>query len=146
EEWDAVLDTNLKGLFFLSVAAARAMAARGRGKIIQIASVLGAVGDVTTAAYAASKGGVIALTRTLAVEWARYGITVNAIAPGYVPTDMNREAFANQRFIDHVLPKVPLGRFCSLEDVTGLAVFLATRHADYITGQTLYVDGGWTAS
>lgn len=143
DEWDRVLDTNLRGGFFLSQAAVRKMA--GGGRIIHVASILGLVGTRHLASYVASKGGVVQLCKALALEWAGLGVTVNAIAPSYIETDMNAEAFANPRFREKVLSKTPLGRLGTLADVQGVALLLASDAGAYITGQTLVVDGGWVA-
>lgn len=146
EDWRYVLDTNLTGLFFSCQAAGKIMKEQGKGKIINVSSVLGAVGDVSVAPYIASKGGVIQLTKALAVEWARYNINVNAVGPGYVKTEMNREAFElNEKFYQHVLKKTPLRRLGTPEEVAAAVLYLSSDEADYVTGHTLFVDGGWLA-
>lgn len=144
-EWDQVLNTNLRGAFFLSQAAARCMRANGGGRIIHVASILGLVGAKAVSLYVASKGGLVMLCKALALEWAGLGITVNAIAPGYVETAMNAGAFADVRFRDSVLARTPLRRLGLAADVQGVALLLASSAGDYITGQALVVDGGWTA-
>lgn len=144
-EWDEVLGVNLKAAFFLAQAAARRMAPRGYGRIIQIASILGLVGAGNVAPYCASKGGLVNLTRALALEWARYGITVNAVAPGYVETAMNRDALADPHFRQHVLDRTPLRRLGQPEEVAAAALYLASREAGFVTGHVLTVDGGWVA-
>ena len=143
--WDTILHTNLKGLFFSAQAAARAMVKQGKGgRIINIASVGSIVAQRNQAPYGASKGGVIQLTRVLAVEWAVYNILVNAIGPGSIRTDMNREYLANPKNLQYNLGKIPLGRIGMPDEVAGAAVFLASEAASYVTGQTFYIDGGWT--
>ncbi len=145
--WQKVVDVNLTGLFRVSQLAGRVMIEQGSGKIVNVASVAafgGAPPEVMDAvAYTASKGGVVALTRDLAVKWARHGITVNAIAPGWFPTDMSRVLL--ERSGDQFLKRIPLGRFGAPDDLRGTIVFLAGPASDFITGQTLIVDGGQSA-
>ena len=147
EDWDAVLDTNLKGVFFCAQAAARHMANQGEGRIINIASQLGAVGAANRAAYCASKGGVVILTRALAVDWIEYGITVNAIGPG--PTITPGMLAADTRSEEEVEldleAHLPLGRRMDPEELVGACVYLASPSASATTGHHLLVDGGWTA-
>lgn len=145
EDWDYVLDINLKGTFLCSQAVAKVMIQQGGGRIINMGSVLSAVGDVALAAYCASKGGVALLTKALAAEWARYGICVNALGPSYIETDLNREALANERLYNRVIQRTPMRRLGEIEDLVGACVFLASDAAGFITGQTIFVDGGWTA-
>ena len=145
DEWDLVVDTNLKGLFFCAQAAARHMVPRGSGRIINLASQLGLVATPNRPAYCASKGGVINLTRALALEWIRHGVTVNAIGPG--PTDTGRGAPASdseeaQRVLE---ARMPLGRQMQPEDLVGAAIYLASPAAAAITGHTMIVDGGYVA-
>ena len=116
------------------------------GKIINIASIYGAVGDIFPAApYYASKGAVINLTRALAVEWAPHKINVNAIAPGFFPSEMTEEVFKDKQALQHILSRTPLGRTGEPLDLKAALVYLACPSSNYITGQTLFVDGGWTA-
>ncbi|MCB1481892.1 MAG: 2-dehydro-3-deoxy-D-gluconate 5-dehydrogenase KduD [Rhodobiaceae bacterium] len=145
EDWDAVVDTNLKSAFFLSQAVAREMIPRGSGKIINIASLLSFQGGIRVASYTASKSGLAGLTKLLANEWAGKGINVNAIAPGYVATN-NTEALRNdpERY-KAILDRIPAGRWAQPSDIAGAAVFLASPAADYVHGITLPVDGGWLA-
>ena len=143
--WDAVLDTNLKGLFFCSQRVGREMLDQGRGKIVNIASQMGLVGGRLRAAYCASKGGVVQLTKVLAIEWSRHGVNVNAVAPTFIRTPLTEPMLADEAFRQEVLSNIPLGRIGEVEDVVGAVVFLASSAADLITGQTLLVDGGWVA-
>ena len=144
-DWDAVLDVNLKGLFFMSQCAARSMVERGGGKIVNIASQNGVVGYYKRAAYCASKAGVVNLTRVLAVEWAPHRITVNAVGPTFILTPLTQSTFDDAHLREDMLSRIPLGRVGRPEDVVGAVVFLASPAADLITGHTLLVDGGWTA-
>jgi gluconate 5-dehydrogenase len=147
-DWQRVLDVNLTGVFLGSQAAARAMIASGQGgHIINITSILGAGASepVPAAAYSATKGAVINLTRDLAVHWASKGILVNAIGPAYFPTEMTREFLAIPEIDAEIMRRTPLGRTGRLEELKGAIVFLASDASSYVTGQTLFVDGGWTA-
>lgn len=147
DKWREVLDINLTGLFQLSVLAAQVMKKQGRGKIINIASVTGLGGTTpeiqNTVAYNTSKGAVVALTKELAVKWARYGIYVNAIAPGFFPTHMSRGLLEKNQHL--LLPKVPLDRLGGEDDLKGPIVFLSSAASDYVTGQCLLVEGGMAA-
>lgn len=143
-EWDAMVDTNLKGLFFCCQAAGRAMAERGTGKIINIASALGLVGLEQRAAYCASKGGVIQLTRALAVEWASLNITVNAIAPTTTLTGDTALAYADPTAFAAKARDVPMRRLGTPGDLVGAAVYLAGPASDFVTGHVLVVDGGYS--
>ena len=145
EDWDRILGVNLKGLFFLSQRMARRMKESGGGRIINLASIMGAVGYYNRAAYCSSKAGVVNLTRVLAIEWAPYGINVNAIGPTFILTALTQSSFDDPDIRKDLLARIPMGRVGMPEDVTGAAVFLASDAAGLITGQTLYVDGGWTA-
>ncbi len=148
EDWDRVLDINLKGVFFTAQAVARrAMVPGGGGKIINMASQNGVIGFYDRAAYCASKAGVVNLTRVLALEWAPHRINVNAVGPTFIDTPLTQPMFAaNPGFREDVLRRIPLGRIGRPEDVVGAVVFLASPAADLVTGHTLLVDGGWTAS
>ena len=146
EDWDLVLDTNLKGLFFVAQTAARRMVdAKKAGRIVNIASQYGLVANLERVAYAASKGGVVNLTRALALELADHQITVNAIAPTTIETDLMRSQLDDPGFRERTLRNIPLGELAKPEDVASAAVFLASPAAAMITGHTLVVDGGWTA-
>jgi 2-dehydro-3-deoxy-D-gluconate 5-dehydrogenase len=144
-DWDAVVDTNLKTLFFLSQAAARHMIANGGGKIINIASMLTFQGGVRVPSYTAAKSGVGGLTKAMANEWAGKGINVNAIAPGYIATNNTRALQADETRNRQILERIPAGRWGRPEDLGGAAVFLASAASDYVNGHILAVDGGWLA-
>ena len=144
-DWDAVVDTNLKSAFFLSQAVARHMVPKGRGKIINIASLLSFQGGVRIASYTASKSGLAGLTKLLACEWAPRGINVNAIAPGYFVTNNTEALRADEDRNAAILARIPAGHWGNPEDLGGAAVFLASDAARYIHGITLPVDGGWLA-
>ena len=146
EEWDSVMNVNLRTLFFLSQAVAREMIAAGKGgKIINIASMLSFQGGIRVPSYTASKSGVAGLTKTLANEWARHGINVNAIAPGYFATNNTAALQADETRNAEILGRIPAGRWGSPSDLGGAAVFLASSASDYVQGITLPVDGGWLA-
>jgi NAD(P)-dependent dehydrogenase (short-subunit alcohol dehydrogenase family) len=145
EDWDRVLDINLKGTFFGAVAGARVMKDQGGGAIINLASIFGLVGSANRASYCASKGGVVNLTRALAVEWAPYKIRVNAIAPTFVSTAINEEYLADPAVKADLLGKTPLGTYSYPEDIAWAALYLASPIARHVTGITLPVDAGWTA-
>jgi gluconate 5-dehydrogenase len=148
EGWQKVIDVNLTGLFLMTQAVGRVLIEQGEGgKVVNIASIAafhGAPPEVMDAvAYNASKGGVVALTRDLATKWARYRINVNAIAPGWFPSDLNKVVL--ERAGDRLVEEIPLRRLGGPEDLKGAVVFLAARASDYVTGQTLIVDGGQSA-
>jgi 2-deoxy-D-gluconate 3-dehydrogenase len=145
EDWDRVLDTNLKGVFFLAQRTARVMKDRGGGRIINMASQNGVVGYYNRAAYCSSKAGVVNLTRVLAIEWAPLGITVNAVGPTFVVTALTQSTWDDPGMREDLLKRIPLGRVGVPEDIVGAVVFLASPAASLITGHTLLVDGGWTA-
>lgn len=139
EKWDAVLAVNLKGSWLCSQLAAVPMIAAGYGRIVNTASIA-ALGNIGQANYSASKAGIIGLTKTLALEWARYGIAVNCVAPGGVNTSMT--ATIPEKIIENLLKGIPFGRFAEPEEIAAVHAFLASKEASYITGQTLFVDGG----
>ena len=145
EDWDAVMDVNLKTAFFLSQAAAREMVGKGAGKVINIASMLSFQGGVRVASYAASKSGIAGLTRLLANEWAAKGINVNAIAPGYFSTNNTEALRADESRNRSILERIPAGRWGQPSDLGGAAVFLASAASNYVHGAILPVDGGWLA-
>ena len=144
-DWDAVLNVNLKSAFFLAQAAARHMVARGRGKIINIASMLSFQGGIRVASYTASKSGIAGITRLLANEWAAQGVNVNAIAPGYIATRNTAALSSDESRNREILGRIPAGRWGVPEDLGGAAVFLASSASDYVHGAILPVDGGWLA-
>ncbi len=144
EEWDKVLDTNLKGYFLVGRAVGRHMMGRGSGKVINVASILGAVGLPNQVAYASSKGGVIQMTKVMALEWAAYHINVNAIAPTYFETPLVAALKNDPERYRFIVERTPMGRWGQPEELEGIVVFLASRASDFITGQTIFVDGGWT--
>ncbi|MFQ5762275.1 MAG: SDR family NAD(P)-dependent oxidoreductase [Candidatus Bathyarchaeia archaeon] len=144
-EYDKVVDVNVKGVFLCSQAVFKPMVTRGKGKIISIASVMGLTALPPRSVYCASKAAVIGLTRDLAVEWAKYKINVNAIAPGWIKTEFTQALFSTKEAQDLFLSRTPMGRFGETSDITPAAVFLASDQADFITGHTLVVDGGWCA-
>lgn len=146
EQWRAVIDTNLTSAFLVARAVAPRMIARGRGKIINICSVMSEVSRPTIANYAAAKGGLKMLTRAMAVEWARHGLQANAIGPGYFVTDLNRALEANVEFNRWICGRTPAGRWGQPHELAGAAVFLASSASDFINGQVIYVDGGLTAA
>jgi NAD(P)-dependent dehydrogenase (short-subunit alcohol dehydrogenase family) len=146
EEWERMLATNLSAVVYGCRAAAPHLIARRAGKVINVASMLAAVGLPGYAAYAATKGGIVAFTRALAVEWARYNVQVNAIAPGWFVTDMNRPAFEDPKLRERLLRDVPARRTGRAEEIGPLAVYLASPASDFMTGQTIFLDGGHTAA
>jgi 2-deoxy-D-gluconate 3-dehydrogenase len=144
EDWDEVINTNLKGPFFLAQAVARVMISqRRKGKIINTSSLIAVQGGKRVPAYAASKGGISQLTKSMANDWAKYNILVNAIGPGWVNTELTEPLRQNKERFAEITGRIPLGRWADPEDLAGAAVFLASDASDYITGQTIYVDGGW---
>jgi NAD(P)-dependent dehydrogenase (short-subunit alcohol dehydrogenase family) len=146
-DWDTVMDVNLRGVFFSAQAGAAQMVRQGRGgKIVCIASIMGLVGATTgSAAYCASKAGVVNLTRALAIEWADHHVQVNSVAPTYVRTPLTEGIFQNQEFLQFVLNRTPNHQLATPQSIADAVVFLASPRADLITGVTLPVDGGWTA-
>jgi 2-dehydro-3-deoxy-D-gluconate 5-dehydrogenase len=146
KDWDDVINTNLKSVFFLAQAAARQFIAQGGGgRIINIASLLSFQGGIRVPAYTASKSGVVGLTRLLACEWAKHGINVNAIAPGYMETNNTTALRADPERNRAILERIPAGHWGRPGDLAGAVVFLASAAASYVHGHTLVVDGGWMA-
>jgi len=146
EEWTAILDTNLTGTLRACQVFGRPMLDRGYGRIVNIASLNSFVALNEVAAYAASKAGVASLTRSLAVEWSRRGVNVNAIAPGVFRTELNAQLLDSTPRGQELLMRTPMGRFGKTEELVGAAIFLASDAASFVTGQTLVVDGGFLAS
>ncbi|HAE22241.1 MAG TPA: 2-deoxy-D-gluconate 3-dehydrogenase, partial [Spirochaetaceae bacterium] len=143
EDWDEVLNVNLSAVFQGCQLAGRLMLAQGGGKIINLASMLSFFGGFTVPAYAASKGGVAQLTKALANEWAGRGINVNAIAPGYMDTDMNARLLADEKRRAEISARIPAGRWGTGADMKGLVVFLASKASDYVHGAIIPLDGGY---
>ena len=144
-DWDTVIATNLKAPFLCARAVGPKMRDRGWGRVINLGSILGAVGLGGRAPYASAKAGVINLTRVLALEWAAHGVTVNAICPGPFATEMNRQLLNDPAKYKAFVEKIPMGRWGDLHEIAGAAVFLASDAASFVTGSALFVDGGWTA-
>jgi NAD(P)-dependent dehydrogenase (short-subunit alcohol dehydrogenase family) len=144
--WDRIVDTNLKGAFFAAQTAAWYMKAGRGGTIVNVCSLTSAVGVPTAVPYGSSKSGLLGMTRALAAEWAPLGIRVNAIGPGYFRTELTEEFYRNEGWARTMLAKIPAARFGDLRDLVGTAVFLCSDAARYVTGQILYVDGGYMAS
>lgn len=144
-EWDRIMGVNLRGAYLMSVAVGREMIKQRSGKVIHIASIGSYIGIPNASAYVASKGGVSQYTKNLAVEWAKYNIQVNAIAPGYIETDMTRPLKQNPERNEWVLMRTPAKRWGQPEDLAGAAVFLASAASDFVTGHILDVDGGFMA-
>lgn len=145
DEWRRLLDINLTGTFLCCQAAAPLMLAAGWGRIINVSSMLGQVGLAERPAYTAAKGGVIQLSRTLALEWATRGVTVNVLAPGPFLTEMNRPLMNNPAAYQAFVDKIPLGRWGDPDELGGAIVFLASQASSFMTGSVLTIDGGWTA-
>lgn len=145
EDWDAVLRTNLDAAFVLSQRLGRGMIERGAGKIVNVASLLSFSGGITVPGYTASKHAVAGLTKALANEWARHGVQVNAVAPGYFATDNTQRLRDDPARAAEISARIPAGRWGDPEDLAGAVVFLASPAADYVNGHVLVVDGGWMA-
>lgn len=146
QDWDDVMNTNLKVPMFLSQAiAAKFIEQGGGGKIINIASMLSFQGGIRVPSYTSSKSGLLGLTRLMANEWSKYGINVNAIAPGYMATDNTKDLRTDAQRNADILNRIPAGRWGKAEDLDGSIVFLASSASDYVTGHTIAVDGGWLA-
>lgn len=145
EDWDAIYDLNLKGLFFLTQTLVKPMIARKNGKIINISSTMGLVGGPLRTAYSGSKGGVVLLTKGLAVEWAPHNVTVNAVAPAFTRTPLADVLLQRKEFYEDVVRRIPMGRVGEVDEVVGAVLFLASEAANWVTGQTIAVDGGWVA-
>jgi gluconate 5-dehydrogenase len=144
EDWNKVLDTNLRGTFFVAQAVAPGMIRRGYGRIVNIGSVTSVFGYGGIAPYCASRGGVKQMTMALADAWGRHGITVNCLAPGWFRTEQTRALYENAKWVEYLCERIPLGRPGQPDDLDGAIVFLASEASRYVTGQTLLVDGGIT--
>lgn len=142
DDWNQILETNLRGSFFVSQAVARGMIARSYGRIINIGSVTSVAGYAGLAPYGASRGGVKQLTMSLADDWGKHGITVNCLAPGWFRTEQNKVLYENKEWVEYLCERIPLKRPGQPQDLDGAVVFLAAESSRYITGQTLLVDGG----
>lgn len=145
DSWDRVIDINLRSVFQLCQIFGRPMLERGEGKVVNLASLLSFQGGLTVPAYAASKGAVAQLTKALCNEWAGKGVNVNAVAPGYMATDMNTALLADPVRLEQLSVRIPAGRWGQPEDIGNVVVFLASAAAGYVHGQVLAVDGGWLA-
>ncbi len=146
QEWDRVMDTDAKGVYLMSKAVLPDMIKKGAGKIVNIASIAGLIGFEKSAAYCAAKGAVVNLTREMALDYAPKGICVNAIAPGVIDTDMTKAFLSNEQAKQGFLSKTPVGRVGTPEDIAYGAVYLASDESNFVAGQTLVIDGGWTIS
>ncbi len=141
-DWNQILDTNLRGTFFVAQAVARGMIAKGYGRIVNIGSVTSVFGYAGLAPYGASRGGVRQLTMSLADDWGKFGVTVNCLAPGWFRTEQNKVLYENQEWVDYLIDRIPVKRPGEPHDLDGAVVFLASEASRYVTGQTLLVDGG----
>jgi gluconate 5-dehydrogenase len=142
EDWNKILDTNLRGSFFVAQAVARRMIAKGYGRIVNIGSVTCVAGYAGLAPYGASRGGVRQMTMSLADDWGKHGVTVNCLAPGWFRTEQTKVLYENQEWVDYLVDRIPMKRPGQPNDLDGAVVFLASESSRYITGQTLLVDGG----
>ncbi|HEY0759973.1 MAG TPA: SDR family oxidoreductase [Acidisarcina sp.] len=142
EDWNLVLDTNLRGTFFVAQEMARRMIPHGYGRIINVGSVTSVFGYAGLGPYGASRGGVRQLTMSLADDWGKYGITVNCLAPGWFRTEQNKVLYENREWVEYLIDRIPLKRPGEAHDLDGAVVFLASESSRYVTGQTLLVDGG----
>jgi NAD(P)-dependent dehydrogenase (short-subunit alcohol dehydrogenase family) len=144
DEWDLVINTNLKGYLLMAQAVVPHMLSRGKGKVINMASILGSVALPSQVAYASSKGGVIQMTKVMALEWATQGIQVNAIGPTYFETPLVAQLRNDPERYNFIVERTPMGRWGQPDELAGVVVFLASKASDFVTGQTIFVDGGWT--
>ena len=145
EEWQRVLAVNLSGVFFVTQSVVRGMLDRGYGRILTLGSVSSLLGHPNYSAYAATKGGIAIMTKSMATEWASKGVTVNALGPAYTETEFNSEFIADPAIREGILKSIPMGRLGKPEDMVGAAVYLCSDAASFVTGQTLYIDGGRTS-
>ncbi len=144
EDWDTILNTNLKGSFFCAQAAAKEMIKRKHGRIINVGSCTCVFGMEGIAPYTASRGAILSMTRSLAAEWGKFGITVNVLAPGWFKTAQNAVLYENKEWVDYITERIPLNRPGQPHDLDGTVIFLASDASEYITGQIILVDGGFT--
>lgn len=142
DDWNLILDTNLRGSFFVAQAVARGMISRGYGRIINIGSVTSVAGYAGLAPYGASRGGIRQLTMSLADDWGKYGITVNCLAPGWFQTEQNKTLYQNEKWVEYLCDRIPVRRPGQPNDLDAAVIFLAAEASRYVTGQTLLVDGG----
>lgn len=145
EDWDKVINVNLTGQFLCAQAVGTQMIQQKNGKIINISSIAGLSGYANSAVYSASKGGVLLMTKTLAVEWAEYNINVNSICPGVFETGMTGDLLEDEDFKKMIKENVPLGRHAEPKELVGTVIFLSSKASDYMTGSSIVIDGGWTA-
>lgn len=145
DSWDLVINTNLKGYFLVAQAVVPQMIERGYGKVINMSSILGTVGLPNQLAYASSKGGVDQMTKVMALEWAKQGVRVNAIGPTYFETELVAQLRNDPERFSFINERTPMGRWGYPPELEGIVIFLAAPASDFITGQTIYIDGGWTA-
>ena len=146
DEWDRVIDTNLKGYYLVAQAVVPQMIEHGYGKVINMSSILGRIGIINQLAYASAKGGVDQMTKIMAIEWAKQGVRVNAIAPTYFETEMVKQIRNDKERFDFINTRTPMGRWGKLEEIEGIVIFLSSPASDFITGQSIAIDGGWTIS
>lgn len=142
DDWEKVIDTNLKGAFFCNKVVGKTMIKQGGGKIINIASVAAERGHPNMVAYTASKGGLVLLTKSLAVEWAKYNVNVNAVGPGYIETPLTKELLLNKKVYNNIIEKIPMKRLAKIDDLIGAILLLSSDASNYITGHVLFIDGG----
>jgi NAD(P)-dependent dehydrogenase (short-subunit alcohol dehydrogenase family) len=145
DAWDAIINTNLKGYFLVAKAVVPQMLERGYGKVINMSSIMGTVALPNLVAYASSKGGVDQMTKVMALEWAKQGVRVNAIGPTYFETDLVAQLRNDPQRFNFINERTPMGRWGYPKELEGIVIFLASPASDFITGQTIYIDGGWTS-
>ena len=145
EDWDFVINTNLKGVYFLAKEIGKKMIAQKSGKVIFIASLTSKLAFQNISIYGVAKGGIASLTRHFAIEWARDNVQVNAIAPGYFRTELTEDLFSDENKAKWITSRIPMGRTGTPHDLYGPVIFLSSKASDYVTGQIIYVDGGWTS-